>query len=145
MLERLPSTVRHGIRGKVTRTNLAYANEHRDWQVYADLAQVLIRKAHRLYADDRTELEKPTFRTPTGQQPGDISDTHRDISTFRTPTLCYTDISDTHSLHCNTTSTDISDTHGHNIPNTNTNTNTNIPDTHRIMGQKRWKTGEFPA
>ena len=31
-----------GIRGNVTRTNLAYANEHRDWRVYAELAQVLI-------------------------------------------------------------------------------------------------------
>jgi hypothetical protein len=46
-----------GIRGNVTRTNLAYANEHRDWQIYADVAQVLIRKARRLYADDRTELD----------------------------------------------------------------------------------------
>lgn len=41
-----------GIRGNVTRTNLAYANENRDWRVYADLAQVLIRKARRLYAQD---------------------------------------------------------------------------------------------
>jgi len=38
-----------GIRGTVTRTNLAYANEHRDWRVYADLATVLIRRARRLY------------------------------------------------------------------------------------------------
>lgn len=41
-----------GFRGKITRTNLAYANEHRDWRVYAGLAQVLIRQARRLYADD---------------------------------------------------------------------------------------------
>ncbi|MFA5257411.1 MAG: DUF4372 domain-containing protein, partial [Opitutales bacterium] len=34
-----------GIRGNVTRTNLAYANEHRDWRVYADMANLLIRKA----------------------------------------------------------------------------------------------------
>ena len=27
-----------GIRGNVTRTNLAYANELRDWRVFADLA-----------------------------------------------------------------------------------------------------------
>lgn len=39
-----------GFRGNITRTNLAYANEHRDWRVYADLAQVLIRRARRLYA-----------------------------------------------------------------------------------------------
>jgi len=41
-----------GFRGNITRTNLAYANEHRDWRVYADLAQVLIRRARRLYASD---------------------------------------------------------------------------------------------
>lgn len=41
-----------GIRGNVTRTNLAYANENRDWRVYAELGQILIRKARRLYAGD---------------------------------------------------------------------------------------------
>jgi hypothetical protein len=46
-----------GFRGKVTRTNLAYANEHRDWRVYADLAQVLIRRARRLYASDSHGLD----------------------------------------------------------------------------------------
>jgi len=45
-----------GIRGKVTRTNLAYANEHRDWRVFAALAQILIRKARRLYGMDDCEL-----------------------------------------------------------------------------------------
>lgn len=29
-----------GIRGNITRTNLAYANEHRDWRVYEALAQI---------------------------------------------------------------------------------------------------------
>ncbi len=46
-----------GFRGNVTRTNLAYANEHRDWRVYADLAQVLIRRARRLYAKDTHGLD----------------------------------------------------------------------------------------
>ncbi len=46
-----------GIRGRVTRTNLAYANENRDWRVYEALAQVLIRKAQRLYAADKTNLD----------------------------------------------------------------------------------------
>lgn len=46
-----------GIRGRVTRTNLAYANEHRDWRVYEALAQILIRKAQRLYAADKTDLD----------------------------------------------------------------------------------------
>ena len=46
-----------GIRGNVTRTNLAYANENRDWRTYEALAQILIRKAQRLYASDKTDLD----------------------------------------------------------------------------------------
>ncbi len=42
-----------GIRGQVTRTNLAYANENRNWRVFFELAQVLIRRARKLYRDDR--------------------------------------------------------------------------------------------
>lgn len=47
-----PQAYAMGLRGRVTRTNLAYANEHRDWRIFADLAQLLIRKAQRLYAHD---------------------------------------------------------------------------------------------
>ena len=46
-----------GVRGNITRTNLAYANKHRDWRVYEALAQVLIRKARRLYAGDPNGLD----------------------------------------------------------------------------------------
>ena len=45
-----------GISGRVTRTNLAYANEQRDWRVFAEIASVLMRRAHRLYADSPFEL-----------------------------------------------------------------------------------------
>lgn len=41
-----------GIRGGVKRCNLAYANEHRDWRLFAAVAGVLMRRARRLYADD---------------------------------------------------------------------------------------------
>ena len=41
-----------GIRGKVSRTTLARANENRDWRIYADFAQVLIHSARDLYAND---------------------------------------------------------------------------------------------
>ncbi|MFC1733534.1 IS4 family transposase [candidate division KSB1 bacterium] len=41
-----------GIRGNVTLSNLARANEKRDWRIYADFAQVLIAKARKLYEDD---------------------------------------------------------------------------------------------
>ena len=46
-----------GIRGNITRTNLAYANEHRDWRVYEALGRILIRKARRLYAGDSNGLD----------------------------------------------------------------------------------------
>lgn len=46
-----------GVRGNITRTNLAYANKHRDWRVYEALAQLLIRKARRLYASDTNGLD----------------------------------------------------------------------------------------
>ncbi len=41
-----------GIRGNVARSNLARANEKRDWRIYSDLAQKLIPKARILYLDD---------------------------------------------------------------------------------------------
>jgi len=43
---------RCGFRGKVSRNNLANANEKRDWRIYHDFAQVLITKARLLYADE---------------------------------------------------------------------------------------------
>ena len=46
-----------GFRGNITRTNLAYANEHRNWRIYADLAQILIRRARKLYAEDTHGLD----------------------------------------------------------------------------------------
>jgi hypothetical protein len=45
-----------GIRGRATRWNLAYANEHRDARVFGAIAAVLMRRAARLYADQPTEL-----------------------------------------------------------------------------------------
>ncbi len=41
-----------GIRGKVSRSTLADANEKWDWRIYADFAQVLIHHARGLYADE---------------------------------------------------------------------------------------------
>ena len=49
-----------GISGRVTRTNLAYANEHRAWQVFAAVARVLMHKARRLHADTPFELALET-------------------------------------------------------------------------------------
>jgi hypothetical protein len=46
-----------GIRGKVSRSTLADANELRDWRIYCDFAQILIDEARRLYIDDDFGLE----------------------------------------------------------------------------------------
>ena len=46
-----------GIRGKVSRSTLADANENRDWRIYSDFAQVLIHEARGLYVDDDFGLE----------------------------------------------------------------------------------------
>ena len=46
-----------GIRSEVSRSTLAYANETRDWKIYADFAQVLIHIARDLYAGDDFGLE----------------------------------------------------------------------------------------
>jgi transposase len=47
-----PKLYHVGIRGKVSRSTLADANEHRSWCIYADFAQVLIGIARRLYAQE---------------------------------------------------------------------------------------------
>ena len=41
-----------GIRGKVSRSTLADANEQRDWRIFAEFAQVLIATARELYAGE---------------------------------------------------------------------------------------------
>ena len=46
-----------GFRGKVSKSNLADANEKRDWRIYRDVAQVLIRNARDLYAGDDFGLQ----------------------------------------------------------------------------------------
>ncbi len=44
-----PRLYHMGIRGKISRSTLAYANETRDWRIYADFAQILIEIARPLY------------------------------------------------------------------------------------------------
>jgi hypothetical protein len=41
-----------GIRGKVSRSAIADANETRDWRIYFEFAQALIRIARRLYGNE---------------------------------------------------------------------------------------------
>lgn len=48
-----PAKLYHlGVRGKVSRSNLADANETRDWRIHCEFAQALIRIARRLYAEE---------------------------------------------------------------------------------------------
>ena len=46
-----------GFRGNVSRNTLANANKQRDWRIYAEFAQELIRIARPLHADDDFGLE----------------------------------------------------------------------------------------
>jgi len=47
-----PKLYHAGIRQPTSRSTLADANENRDWRIFADFAQVLIRQATTLYAND---------------------------------------------------------------------------------------------
>jgi len=52
-----------GFRGVVSRSTLADANERRDWRIFQDFGQVLIRMAQQLYQGEplAIELEQPLF------------------------------------------------------------------------------------
>src|SRR5437870_12334461 len=44
-----PKLYHMGFRGQVSRNTFAHANEHRDWRIYADFAQVLTAAARDIY------------------------------------------------------------------------------------------------
>lgn len=46
-----------GIRSTIGHSNLAHANNQRDWRIYADFAQILIQKAKQLYLDEDLRLD----------------------------------------------------------------------------------------
>jgi len=52
-----------GIRGKISRNTLAHANETRNWRIYADFSQVLIKTAREPYAgeDLGVELDRTVY------------------------------------------------------------------------------------
>jgi len=54
---RQPQLYHLGIRGRVSHSTLADANQNRDWRIYHDLAQTLIQRARRLYGQDDLGLE----------------------------------------------------------------------------------------
>ncbi len=47
-----PKLYHAGLSGGIARNTLANANSARDWRIYADFAQILIRKARKLYAGE---------------------------------------------------------------------------------------------
>jgi len=58
-----PKLYHLGIRGKVSRSTLADANNNRDWRIYADFAAVLITEARDLYTDEKfgVDLEETVY------------------------------------------------------------------------------------
>lgn len=58
-----PKLYHAGIRGKISRSTLADANDKRSWRIYADFAHVLIGAARSLYASEAfaVELEQATY------------------------------------------------------------------------------------
>lgn len=52
-----------GLRGRVSHSTLADANRVRDWRIYADLAQILIRQARSIYQTEPigVELEETVY------------------------------------------------------------------------------------
>ena len=63
-LRALKSKLYHaGFRGQVSRSTLADANRTHDWRIFADFAQVLIRRARKLYASEplSSQLEQTVY------------------------------------------------------------------------------------
>ena len=52
-----PKLYHAGFRGRISRSTLGDANRRRDWRIYFDLAQTLIARARRLYANDPFGVE----------------------------------------------------------------------------------------
>ena len=52
-----PKLYHVGIRARIAKSTLAYANETRDWRIYADFGQRLIRTARELYVNDPLSVD----------------------------------------------------------------------------------------
>lgn len=64
-LKAQPQKLYHlGIRGNPSKSNIADANQNRDWRIYGDLGQRLIKRARELYLDEKpfsVELESTVY------------------------------------------------------------------------------------
>jgi hypothetical protein len=61
-----------GFREPIRRSTLSDANEARDWRIYADFAQVLIRQARTLYAVESFGVELSRKRSMRSIRPPSI-------------------------------------------------------------------------
>ena len=52
-----PKLYHLGIQSLISHSNLAHANHTRDWRIYADFAQILIRRANQLYMSEDLGLD----------------------------------------------------------------------------------------
>jgi hypothetical protein len=57
LMSRREQLYQMGFRGALSRSTLAYANEHRDWRLFLAVAQVLMRRAARLYQADKPDSD----------------------------------------------------------------------------------------
>lgn len=48
-----------GFHGNITRTSLAYASRHRDWRLFQAIAEILMRRAARLYQEEPMDSDLP--------------------------------------------------------------------------------------
>ena len=57
-LNALPSQRYHlGLRSEITKSNLAYANNKRNWKIFFDFAKILIKETTQLYRDETVKLD----------------------------------------------------------------------------------------
>lgn len=52
-----PKLYHIGIHSTLSHSNLAHANQHRDWRIYADFAQILIHRAKQLYVGEELGID----------------------------------------------------------------------------------------
>jgi hypothetical protein len=46
-----------GVRSKISKSNLIHANNHRNWKIFYDFAQILIKETTTLYQNDKLDLK----------------------------------------------------------------------------------------
>lgn len=50
-----------GFRGNISRTNIAYASKNRDWRLFQAVAEILMRRASRIYQNHQSDPDLPAI------------------------------------------------------------------------------------